>query len=84
MEPISRAAALAIRMVWRTRGEPIINWVRPHELSALLAAAGWSVLEQVPAPELADRYLKGSSLPKDGLSPGAIVVSATKAQSACP
>lgn len=78
---LSRAAAKLIRMLWRTRGEPIINWVRPEQLDRLLQEAGWNVDELTPAPMLAARYLQGSTMPVTGLSPGALVVAATRASS---
>lgn len=76
---VSRAAAKLIRTLWRTRGEPIINWVRPEELELLLQNSGWNLDELVPAPMLAARYLQGSTMPVAGLSPGALVVAATRA-----
>jgi methyltransferase (TIGR00027 family) len=73
---VSRAIAKAVRTTWRMRGEPVHGWVRPEALSGLLFTAGWALREAVIAPDLAERYLAGSSLSMHGLNPGAICVSA--------
>ena len=77
VSPISRAIAWATRTTWRARGEPTHGWVRPDELPNLLLETGWQVSDVVQAPTLAQRYLTGTQLRREGLNPGAICVAAT-------
>lgn len=76
--PVSRAAAKMIRTLWRTRGEPIVNWVRPRELPAHFGKTGWHMDELMAAPELAANYLRTTPMPTTELSPGALITAATR------
>ena len=82
VSPVSRAIAWVTRTTWRARGEPTHGWVRPDALDELLRATGWSPREELPAPELAGRYLANSRLRVDGLNAGAICVAADRTVSA--
>jgi methyltransferase (TIGR00027 family) len=78
VSPISRAVARIVRATWRARGEPIHDWARHSEITALVTETGWFPDDVVPGPALASRYLSDSALPTDGLNPGAICLAATR------
>jgi O-methyltransferase involved in polyketide biosynthesis len=74
----SRAVAWLVRSAWRLSGEPSERWGDAEAATEVLTAAGWSVEEVLPGPDLVARVDVPPPLRRAGVSPGAFVVTATR------
>lgn len=74
----SQVVASAIRLSWRLTGEDRYDWADGSTALGLLRDAGWAVTEAADGPTLADRYLHGTPLRIEGISPSAFCVLATR------
>jgi methyltransferase (TIGR00027 family) len=75
----SRVVASAMRRSFEVRGEQRFDWADEATTLELLRGAGWAVSEVARGPELAERYLRGTPLRTEGVSPWAFCLQATKA-----
>jgi methyltransferase (TIGR00027 family) len=74
----SQVIASAIRLSWQFSGEQRYDWADETAALDLLRSAGWSATEVSNGPVLAKRYLQGTPLRVDGISPSAFCVLATR------
>jgi len=74
----SRVVASAIRRSFEYRGEQRFDWADQATVLDLLETSGWTVSELSTGPVLAERYLRGTPLRTEGISPSAFCVLATR------
>ena len=75
----SRVVASAMRRSFEYRGEQRYDWADESAAVDVLGAAGWGVTEVADGAVLAERYLSGTPLRTEGISPSAFCVRATRA-----
>jgi methyltransferase (TIGR00027 family) len=74
----SQVVASVIRRSFAWRGEQRFDWADEATAVDLLGGAGWTVTEASSGPVLAERYLRGTPLRTEGISPSAFCVRATR------
>lgn len=74
--PASRAGAMLARLQFRLSGERITFRPSVETAAAVLAGAGWTLGETLPAPELVGRYVQGTDLPTTDIRPTAFAMTA--------
>jgi len=74
----SQVVASAVRLSWQLSGEQRFDWADEATALGLLRAAGWDVTDASNGPVLAERYLQGTPLRVEGISPSAFCVLARR------
>jgi methyltransferase (TIGR00027 family) len=78
LRSVERGPVLRSDRVFKKWGEPMLSRLEPHDMHAIVTAAGWNIAAEHTSAQMADRYFDGG---RDGLVPTSVyrVIEATPA-----